>query len=129
MARIGVRVTRASHATYLYRVHPNSLSYGDNLAADNAELLDRVVAESTTPAERRAAKRSARRLHGAVDLVRSYDAARDGQTGGARRHALAAVRHGDGRVKVRATWMLVAPAKGSRIHDRRISDLGRRIEQ
>jgi glycosyltransferase involved in cell wall biosynthesis len=129
MVRIGVPVTRAGHPTYLYRVHADSLSFGDNLAADNAALLDRVVEESTTPAERRAARRSSRRLHAAVDLVDAYDAARDGDVSRARSAALAALRHGDGRVRVRAAWMVVAPRAGSRIHDGRIRDLSRRIDQ
>lgn len=129
MVRGGVEVTRADHATYLTRVHADSLTYGDTHAIGNVEVLERAVAEAASPGERRAAQRSLWRQRGALELLRSYESARDGHTGRARRHALTGLRRGDGRVKARAAWMLAAPKSGSRIHDHRIADPGRWVEQ
>jgi glycosyltransferase involved in cell wall biosynthesis len=129
MVRRGVEVTRADHPTYVTRVHADSLTYGDTHAIGNVEVLDRAVAEAATPAERRAAQRSRWQQRGALELLRSYESARDGLLGRARRRALTAVRLGDRRVKVRAAWMTAAPKSGSRIHDRRIADPGRWVER
>ncbi len=126
MVRVGVHVVRAGHATYLYQVREQSVSFGDKLAASNAELLAQVVGEVASPSERRIACRSLARATAELQLMLAYRAGATDDARGARHHARRALR-GRRRTIVRAVFMMLAPRKGSRVHEHRVGNLDRRL--
>jgi glycosyltransferase involved in cell wall biosynthesis len=128
MVRLGVVVTRANHPTYLYRIHQSSSSFGDNFAAYNVETLERALAEATSAAERRAARRGLAAARAREQLILAYRTASDGDHRAARAHALRAWR-GDPKVAARAAFMVAAPRVGSRIHGRRLNNLSGWIDR
>ncbi len=128
MIRVGVVVTRADHPTYVYRIHHSSSSFGENYARYNVEALERALAEATSAAERRAARRGLAAARAREHLTLAYRAATDDDPRTARTHALRAWRGGPG-VAVRAAFMVAAPRVGSRIHERRLNEISGWIDR
>jgi hypothetical protein len=122
MVRQGAHVFRADHPTYVYRIHASSSSFGDKFAEANLRTLERALAESVTPIERRAVARGLARARARRDLTLAYGAAARGDIGVARRAAWRALR-GPRNVALRAAFMLAVPRAGARIHDRRMHDV------
>jgi glycosyltransferase involved in cell wall biosynthesis len=122
MIRLGVVVTGANHPTYVYRIHHSSSSFGEKYARYNVETLERALAEATSEAERRAARRGLTAARAREQLTLAYRTATDGDHRAARTHALRAWRGGP-KVAARAAFIVAAPRVGSRIHDRRLNDL------
>jgi glycosyltransferase involved in cell wall biosynthesis len=127
MIRTGVRVTRAPHATFLYRMHQSSQSFGLRVFDESLPVVEHAVAEAETPEERRWAEASLRRWRASKALATSYELAGSGQAGKARVSAARALR-GDRRTIMRAMFMAALPRKGAEIHHRLLHDLSRRVD-
>jgi hypothetical protein len=106
----------------VYRLHPASSSYGDKYARANVAILEGAREEAADGRERRAAARGVRHARAVLHLTEAYEAAADGDTSRARRAAWHALR-GEGKVRTRAGFMLIAPRLGARIHVRRRDDV------
>lgn len=128
MARLGVVVTRADHATYVYRIHQSSSSFGEKYARYNVETLERAQREATSDREHRAVRRGLGKARAREQLTQAYRSATGGDHRAARSHALRAWRGGP-KVAARAAFMVAAPRLGSRIHDSRLNDLSGWISQ
>ncbi len=119
MIRNGVVVTRTDHPTYLYRIRPDSLSYGHRSAGANVEIMQRVVDEATDERERRWARRGLRRRRAALAIAQAIAHGRDGDRRAARRDAARALSYRS-RV-IPALALLAAPRTASTLRDRRAS--------
>ena len=117
MIRNGVVVTRADHPTYLYRIRPDSLSYGHGSAGANVEIMQRVVDEATDDQERRWARRGLRRRRAALAIAEAIAHGRDGDRRAARRAAARALA--DRSRVLPALAVLAAPRSASELRDRR----------
>jgi glycosyltransferase involved in cell wall biosynthesis len=122
MVRRGVRVIRAAHPTYVYRIHRASSSFGVKYASHNVATIERALGEAESDAERRAARAGLRRARAQEHLTASYRAAATGDLRSARAHAWNALR-GSRRTSTRGLFVLVAPRVGARIHERRLDDI------
>ncbi len=117
MIRDGVVVHRTDHPTYLYRIRPDSLSYGHRSAEANVEIMQTVVAEATTDQERRWALRGLRRRRAALAIAQAIACGRAGDRRGARQAAARALSERS-RV-VPALALLALPRWASTVRDRR----------
>ena len=120
MIRAGGRVIGVEAPTYLYRVSESSLSQSRAAPKAAAALFDDMC--ETIPAGdpgRAIAERTRREMHARLELFLAYEAARSGDRGTARRHALAA-SHGPRAVRARATALLCAPRAARRWRDRAV---------
>jgi len=117
MIRDGVVVHRTDHPTYLYRIRPDSLSYGHRSAEANVEIMQTVVAEATSEQERRWARRGLRRRRAALAIAQAIACGRAGDRRGARQAAARALSE---RSRVLpALALLVLPRWASTVRDRR----------
>jgi glycosyltransferase involved in cell wall biosynthesis len=119
MIRDGVVVHRTDHPTYLYRIRPDSLSYGHRSAEANVEILETVVTEAQSDTERRWARTGLRRRRAALAVAQAIGCGRAGDRRGARQAAARALALRS-RV-IPALGLLTAPRFASTVRDRRAS--------
>jgi glycosyltransferase involved in cell wall biosynthesis len=117
MIRDGVVVHRTDHPTYLYRIRPDSLSYGHRSAETNIEIMQTVVAEAQSDTERRWARTGLRRRRAALAVAQAIGCGRAGDRRGARQAATRALAQRS-RV-IPALALLTAPRFASTVRDRR----------
>lgn len=123
MIDIGARVRGVDRPTYRYRVaNGESVSQSPAAVHSAVALLDDVCHRVASDDHRLAiAARTRREMRARRELYLAYEAAREGDAGTARRHALAAGR-GPIAVRARAFALLCAPAAARRWRDRAISN-------
>ena len=117
MIRDGVVVHRTDHPTYLYRIRPDSLSYGHRSAEANVEIMRTLVSEAQSDTERRWARTGLRRRRAALAVADAIGCGRAGDRRGARQAATRALAERS-RV-IPALALLAAPVWASTVRDRR----------
>jgi GT2 family glycosyltransferase len=117
MSRVGVPIVGVDHPTVLYRVHAAGASLAlSRLVAGQQQTAELAMEEALDAGERQVANRTIERLKAARHLLASYEAARAGSPGRARRHARAAVIP-QPRTAFKALAMMTAPAAFMRLRD------------
>jgi glycosyltransferase involved in cell wall biosynthesis len=120
MIDVGARVHGVERPTYLYRVATTSVSRSPAAVHSAVALLDDVCRQVAADDHRLAiAVRTLREMRARRELFLAYEAAGAGESGTARRHALAAGR-GPIAVRARALVLLFAPAAARRWRDRKV---------
>jgi glycosyltransferase involved in cell wall biosynthesis len=118
LVHAGVPVSSPKQVTYLYRLSRGGLMRSPGAAARAVATIDRALELDLSDEERRVTLRTARRLRSNTALAESYELARRGEHLRARSAAAQALRGGL-PIKLRATAMMIAPARISERRDRR----------
>jgi glycosyltransferase involved in cell wall biosynthesis len=126
MVRNGVPVVRAPHPTVLYRLSPQSASFGAATVAEDVAVLRHALDEARDAHERRWVRASLRRFEARLALSRSLDAAASGHVWRARALAVRGSR-GRPRVRAYAAVVVASPRRALEARTKRLADLTRRL--
>lgn len=117
MARAGARFVQPAFPTVIYRVASTSLS-ADDRDIDAAERLLRAFREELEGVDEEI-NAALEQLMARRALVQGYDAAREGRSAAARRHAIRVLQFGNRPLRLRGAVLAASPSLAAALRDSR----------